>query len=180
MDRHTACMGCPDFCRPREYCRKHSAGKVRRPNPYTSCCGFLRAAIGAGSSVAFNDIVSITVVGLYASYFSAISLLLWRRLTDAIRPEYEAPLEPTIINAPNTKLTWGPFKLPGILGPIINAVSLVYITIIFIFAFWPPAQPVTPSTMNYACLVFGATILGSISWYLAYARKTFNGPIVEI
>ena len=145
----------------------------------TTICALL-ALIGIGSAVAFNDIISISVVGLYASYLVATMLLLWRRVTGSIRPASESSIESTIVNAPNSTLTWGPFKMPRVIGALVNGVAVAYMIIIFLFAFWPPALPVGPATMNYACLVFGATVLLSITWYFVHARKVYKGPVVEI
>ena len=116
----------------------------------TTTISALLALIGIGSSLAFNDIISISVVGLYASYLVAAILLLWRRVTGAIRPASESYNESAIVNAPNSTLTWGPFKMPPIIGALVNCVAVAYMIIIFLFAFWPPALPVGPSTMNYA------------------------------
>ena len=146
----------------------------------TTTISALLALIGIGSSLAFNDIISISVVGLYASYLVATTLLLWRRVTGAIRPASEFFNESTIVNAPDSTLTWGPFKMPRIIGALVNCVAIAYMTIIFLFAFWLPALPVEPATMNYACLVFGATVLLGIAWYMVYARKVYKGPVVEI
>lgn len=44
----------------------------------------LLALIYIGSSTVFEDVVSLSTSGLYASYFIACSLLLWRRLTGQI------------------------------------------------------------------------------------------------
>ena len=146
----------------------------------TAFISVLLTLIGIGSSVAFNDIISITVVGLYASYLVAIVLLLWRRVTGAIRPANESPLETTIVNTPSATLTWGPFKMPDLLGIVVNVIAIVYTIIVFLFSFWPPATPVTPSTMNYASLVFGFVVIVSVGWYVAVARKFYKGPVVEV
>ena len=150
----------------------------------TTTISALLALIGIGSSLAFNDIISITVVGLYASYLVPLTLLLLRRSTKGhIRSASETPpFESTVANTPtpNAALVWGPFQMPSLLGAIINFVAIVYMVIIFLFAFWPPAQPVGPASMNYACLVFGATVLLSVTWYLGYARRVYRGPVVEI
>lgn len=146
----------------------------------TTTISALLALIGVGSSLAFNDIISISVVGLYTSYLVAAILLLWRRVTGSIRPASESSIESMIFNAPNSTLTWGPFKMPRIVGALVNCVAIAYMIIIFVFAFWPPALPVGPSTMNYACLVFGATVLSSIAWYIVHAKKVYTGPVVEI
>lgn len=146
----------------------------------TTTISALLALIGIGSSVAFNDIISISVVGLYASYLVATVLLLWRRTTGSIRPASEASIESTIVNAPNSTLAWGPFKMPRVVGALVNCIAIAYMIIVFLFAFWPPALPVGPASMNYVCLVFGGTVLLSIAWYIVHAKKVYKGPVVEI
>ena len=47
------------------------------------------------------------------------------------------------------------------------------------FSFWPTAVPVTPSTMNWSCLLYGATVLFAVGFYGVYGRKVYNGPIIE-
>ena len=148
----------------------------------TTTIAALLAMIGIGSSVAFNDIISITVVGLYGSYFISASLLLWRRMTGAIRnpTEFDPSESMLIVNTKNAALMWGPFRMPRVIGELVNGFACVYLFVVFLFAFWPPAKPVTPATMNFACLVFGATVLFSAFWYLVYAKKVYKGPVVDI
>ena len=78
------------------------------------------------------------------------------------------------------ELTWGPWRVPGWLGIINNVVSMAFMVTIWIFGFFPPATPVTATTMNYSSLMFGATVLYSVFYYLVWGRKNFNGPVVEI
>ena len=146
----------------------------------TTSISALLSLIGIGSSLAFNDIISITVVGLYASYLVALTLLLYQRTKRSIHAGSESRWESTVVNVPDSSLTWGPFKMPGVLGTIVNSFAVIYMSIIFIFAFWPPAEPVGPASMNYACVVFGGTVLFSTVGYAVYARKVYQGPVVEI
>ena len=67
-----------------------------------------------------------------------------------------------------------------LIGITINTIAIAYMIMIFLFAFWPTATPVGPASMNYACLVFGATVMLSIVWYGVYARKVYEGPVVEV
>lgn len=145
----------------------------------TTSISALLSLIGIGSSLAFNDIISTTVVGLYASYLVALTLLLYQRSKGSIHAASESPGGATIVNVPDSTLTWRPFKMPGILGIIVNGFAIIYMSIVFIFAFWPPAEPVGPASMNYACVVFGGTVLFSTVWYAGYAREVYQGPVVE-
>ncbi|MCJ1300433.1 hypothetical protein MMC08_003230, partial [Hypocenomyce scalaris] len=104
----------------------------------------LLALIYIGSSTVFEDVVSLSTSGLYASYFIPCSLLLWRRTTGQIRPhsasssnnnDNENPLpERTAagqtaagqtLDSPaaevvQPQLAWGPWRIPGIWGCINN------------------------------------------------------------
>ncbi|KAI9655721.1 MAG: hypothetical protein M1821_005156 [Bathelium mastoideum] len=149
----------------------------------TVAFSILIGLISIGSPVAFNDVVSLTLAALYASYFMACFLLLWRRSSGAIKASNlsDGALSDADLNLPGREghLVWGPWHVPGIIGIIINAFGCVYLVVIFFFAFWPPALPVTPADMNYACLVFGFVAMISAAYYIFQARKTYHGPIVE-
>ncbi|KAL8695665.1 MAG: hypothetical protein Q9224_003252 [Gallowayella concinna] len=149
----------------------------------------LLALINIGSSIAFNDVISLTINGLYASYLLACSLLLYRRVTGSIALPTTNTYEtnPKIVTEADNvsgqgiiNLTWGPFHLRGALGIAVNAIGCVYMVIIIFFSFWPPVTPVTPETMNYSVLVTGSVILFSVVYYLVYARRIYKGPLMEI
>lgn len=140
----------------------------------------LLSMVGIGSSVAFNNLVSVTVVGLYASYLLAICLLFYRRVTHAIKSSSEFSETTAVVNNPGASLVWGPFRMPGLFGILVNAVAIVYLTVTFVFAFWPGAVPVTPASMNYSSLVFGAVVLFSLGYYINYGRHTYEGPVVNL
>lgn len=133
--------------------------------------------ISLGSATAFNDVISLSVSSLYASYVITESLLLWRRCTGAIR----LPGDANHINSgePN-QLIWGPFHLPGIFGIVVNVFSVAFGLIIFFFSFWPVATPVTAAHMNFSVLMTGSVVLFAVIYYLVWARHTYKGPIVEV
>ncbi|KAL8811645.1 MAG: hypothetical protein Q9223_007490 [Gallowayella weberi] len=147
----------------------------------------LLALINIGSSIAFNDVISLTINGIYTSYLLACSLLLYRRLTASIAPPNTYSSTPKIVTNGNNgsdqgiiNLTWGPFHLPGAFGVAVNTIGCVYMVIIIFFSFWPPTTPVTPATMNYSVLVTGSVVLFSVVYYWLYARKIYQGPLMEI
>lgn len=135
----------------------------------------LLSLIVLGSSVAFNIIVSLSVVGLYSSYFLICSLLLWRRVTGAIKPSEEA----TILVGPG-RLFWGPWRIPEPWGTLNDGFACLYLTLLLFWSFWPQTLPVVPSTMNFSSLVFVVTILCSIIWNVGRGRERFKGPVVEV
>ena len=154
----------------------------------------LLALIYIGSSSVFEDVVSLSTSGLYASYFISCSLLLWRRVTGQIKP-YPSPDDedtsasafPTGLSAQSPgddevvqpPLVWGPWRVPGLLGTLNNAYACVYILFVLFWSFWPPSTPPTPSSMNYSVLMTGAVIIFSIVYYYIWGRHQYMGPLIE-
>lgn len=144
----------------------------------------LLGLINIGSDVALNDIVSMAVSGLYLSYLSVGSLLLYRRLTGAIH-EHESDIPasfspaPTTVNVPGSPLVWGPFRVPGILGIAVNVFAIIYMVIVIFFSFWPTEAVVDYTTMNYSVVGTFGTVIIAVVYYGIRARKVYRGPIVE-
>ena len=142
-------------------------------------CSLVACAIGLiniGSSAAFNDVVSLSVSSLYASYILTESFLLYHRLTGGIKSARQGADETTDAD----QLIWGPFHLPGIFGIAVNLFAVIFGIIIFFFSFWPVATPVTPATMNYSVLMTGSVVIFAVLYYVVYARKSYKGPIIEV
>ena len=151
----------------------------------TTLISILLGLISIGSPTAFNDLVSLAVSGLYASYLIACVLLLWRRSTGFIRDIPQEPIDgiqPININLSDSSrgLVWGPWKMPEVFGKVVNVFACIYLTIVFFFSFWPPVTPVTPATMKYAILVMGFVAIASCLYYSLRAFKTYKGPVVEV
>ena len=142
----------------------------------TSLVSFLIGLINLGSSTAFNDVISLGVSSLYASYIVIETLFLWRRCTGAIRMATDTANHTGEAN----QLIWGPFRLPGIFGIIVNIWAVVFGIIIFFFSFWPVATPVTAPHMNFSVLMTGSVVLFAMVYYVLWARKTYEGPLVEV
>ena len=147
----------------------------------TSSIACLIGLINLGSSTAFNDVISLSVSSLFASYIISEVLLLWRRCTGAIRSpnSLSSTTSPDSAGEAN-QLVWGPFHLPGIFGILVNAFAIIFGLIIFFFSFWPVATPVDAAHMNFSVLMTGFVALFAILYYVIWARKSYKGPIVEV
>ena len=66
------------------------------------------------------------------------------------------------------------------MGISINIFACVYLVVVVFSNLWPPAVPVTGSTMNSNRLVMGVVMLFTTTYYLFHARKTYSGPVVEM
>lgn len=126
--------------------------------------------------MALDDVLSITVAGLYASYLVALSFLLYRRCTGGIKHHAN---EKFLTNTGGAQLVWGPWHLPGAFGIAVNAFACAYLVVAWFFAFWPTELPATAENMNYSSLIFGAVIIFSIIYYYVRGRKEYKGPVIE-
>jgi choline transport protein len=141
----------------------------------TIAISIILSLVNIGSATAFNGVISISVAGLFGSYLVAASLLLYRRLTGGIRLNGSSD-SPTTYDSP---LAWGPWRVPGALGIANNIFACAYLVFVFFFSFWPAYRNVTPQNLNWAVLVFPVVVLFSVIYYAVWARKVYNGPVVE-
>lgn len=154
-----------------------------------------------GSSVAFNDVVSLTITGFYSTYLIPAAMLLYHRIKGNVLPHGSARSPTTLADedsdekknedsdVPETErrgslvaqapLVWGPFHLHGIFGILNNAYACVYMVFVIFWSVWPPGTPINYTTMNYSVVVTGGVIIFSVIWYFVRARKTYHGPIVD-
>ncbi|KAH7123042.1 amino acid permease [Dactylonectria macrodidyma] len=113
-----------------------------------------------GNTTAFNAILSMAIIGMYASYIiPIIYMLVFGRKT----------LSPS---------EYGPFKLGPALGPVLNVVSMVWIVVVIIFSTFPSAMPVTPQNMNYSIVVIAGWLVFGVVYYLGFAKTKFEVPMV--
>jgi choline transport protein len=160
----------------------------------------LLVCIYAGSYAGFNDVISLTVTGFYGSYLLPCALLLYHRVKGNIMPYHghadveesvgsssgnideKQPAEP--IPEPmhawfETRLTWGPWQIKGILGSINNAYACCYMVFVIFWSVWPAETPVTAEGMNYSIAVTGGVMILSAIWYFVRGRKEYKGPILD-
>ncbi|KFY43566.1 hypothetical protein V494_01918 [Pseudogymnoascus sp. VKM F-4513 (FW-928)] len=113
--------------------------------------------INIGSTVAFNAIASLGTAALISSYIISISCVRIKR--------------------------WRGHKLPaarwslGRFGAPINDFSILYLTFVFIFSFFPETAIVDAESMNWNILIYGFTIMFAIVWFFARGRKQYAGPV---
>ncbi|GES64997.1 choline transport protein [Aspergillus terreus] len=114
------------------------------------------------SSTAFNAFIGSTVMVAQISFAVPAALLLVRRRSSTFLP-------PT-----------RPFRLPNIVGYVVNVMTIVWAIVITVFFCFPTSLPVTGGNMNYAAVVLVVMlILGVINWFV-YARKWYHGPRLEL
>jgi choline transport protein len=131
---------------------------------------FLQMLLGLiylGSSTAFNAVLSMAILGMYASYFSPIFfMLIYGRRSSA-----------QVVRG----LGAGMFNLGSRWGPVINVIALSWLILAMVFSTFPTVEPVTPDNMNYCIVVtMGWMFIGGVYYYLLGGKRRFAGPVVEL
>lgn len=131
---------------------------------------FLQMLLGLiymGSSTAFNAVLSMAILGMYASYFSPILFMFM----------YGRRVSASVVRGMGT----GVFSLGPRLGPVVNVVAMMWLLLAMVFSTFPTVMPVTPENMNYCVVVtMGWVLIGAVYYYLFNGKKRFTGPVVEL
>lgn len=125
----------------------------------TAIVSVLLGLINIGSEEAFNAVISLVVAGFLGSYLLPIGMIFTKRIK-------------------GDDIPYGPWRL-GRWGVPVNAFALIWGIIVMFFSFWPSAYPVNAASMNWSCLLYGATTLFSMIFYYLRGRQRYNGPVIE-
>ncbi|KAL0930521.1 amino acid transporter [Colletotrichum truncatum] len=113
-----------------------------------------------GNTTAFNAVLSMAIIGIYLSYSIPIAYMLLVGRKKLARKEY------------------GPFKLGNSVGPVLNVISLVWMTVVIIFSMFPSMQPVTSQNMNYSSVVMAGWLAFGLGYYFLRGCTKFEVPVV--
>lgn len=127
----------------------------------SAACSILMSLIYIGNSAAFYAIVSLCTVALLQCYLFSIGCILWRRI-------YFAE------TLPPAKFSLGKW------GIAVNTSAVVFCLWSFFWTFWPEESPVTLDNMNWAVLLFVATLVVSLAYYFLGGHKKYNGPVALV
>jgi choline transport protein len=112
-----------------------------------------------GNTTAFNAVLSMAILGIYASYvLPIVYMLVYGRTPSTYRI-----------------VRFGPFTL-GRWGSAINIFALLWGTLAMLFSTFPSYQPVTPENMNYSSVVMGGWVILGAIYYVVFQRKSYKGP----
>ncbi|KAK5207732.1 hypothetical protein LTR99_010850 [Exophiala xenobiotica] len=118
----------------------------------------LLSLINIGSTIALNNITSLSLVAILSSYIASTGLVFWRRLC-------HLPLLPA------------KFTFSRSVGLFLNGFSMVFLIFAFIFAFFPGSPNPTVQAMNWTSLIYGAVVVFAIVDYYVRARHVYDGPV---
>lgn len=84
------------------------------------------------------------------------------------------------IDHQNGSLSWGPWRVQGLLGTLINAYACIWMVFVLFWSSWPTVTPVDKATMNYSIFITIFVASASGVYYLVWAKKTYIGPVKEL
>jgi len=126
----------------------------------TSVAAGVLCLINLGSTVAFNIIVSLTLLALLSTYMISIGCVLRKRLRGEELPPARWSL--------------------GRYGIAINCFAFVYSGFVIVFCCFPNSVPVTLSSANWAPAVFAGVIGASGIIYVLHGKKHYTAPVVFV
>lgn len=139
---------------------------------------FLLGLIYLGNSTAFNAIVSMSVLGMYASYVLPIGfMLVYGRRTGASHPVGAYSLGRWGMLIPEFQSLFCCADV--LLGSTVNIIALAWGALAMLFSMFPSYQPVNAVNMNYSSLVLGAWSIFGAAYYVARQRGKFEGPAIN-
>lgn len=114
-----------------------------------------------GNTTAFDAVLAMAILGMYASYLLPILFMLFRGRRHLQKSEY------------------GPFKLGKGLGIVLNLVSVAWLILAMVFSTFPTLMPVTAQNMNYSIVVMSGWLLFGTIYFLMAGRHNFQVPVVD-
>ncbi|KFY54687.1 hypothetical protein V496_07200 [Pseudogymnoascus sp. VKM F-4515 (FW-2607)] len=134
------------------------------PTRMIVCISVIQMLLGflyLGSSTAFNAVLSMAILGMYASYIlPIIYMTLYGRKLGSHRP--------------------GPFTLGKIGGMVANVIAIAWLAFAMVFSVFPNSQTVTSVDMNYCVVVMGGWLFLGGLYYFWSGRKQYNGPAIVV
>jgi amino acid transporter len=122
------------------------------------------SAINFGSDLAFNAILSVSNAALIFSYIVSVGCIRWKRW----RGETLLPRRWSL----------------GRWGSLINDITLAFLLVGFVLSFFPVApligDPAWAADMNWAIVIFAATIALASGYFWAGGRQVYVAPVLLI
>jgi amino acid transporter len=117
----------------------------------------LMSLINIGSTVAFNSIASLGTGALLSSYIISCSCMFLKRWRNEL-------LLPSRFNL-------------GKYGLAINGISVAYLSIAFVFTFFPAFPHPSADLMNWSILMYGSTATLCLCYFFYKGRHAYVGPV---
>lgn len=118
------------------------------------------ACLNIASTAAFGAFIALSSIGLFVSYFIAISCMVHNRFR-------KDPM-------PIGNWNMGRWGLP------VNIFALVYTAYVTVWLTFPSYRPVTGQNMNYALPIFASSTLFAFVYWFLYGRRHWPGLNKEV
>ena len=121
----------------------------------------LQALLGLlylGNTTAFDAVISMSILGLYASYLLPIIFMLLQRYRKF------------------NSIPRGVFRLAHVGGYITNIASVVWLIFAMIFSTFPNYEPVNAQNMNYSVVVMSGWLVAGAAYYYLGGRHRYVEP----
>jgi choline transport protein len=141
----------------------HVNPTLKVPVRMVVCITILEALLGfiyLGNTTAFNAVLSMAILGMYASYLLPIVYMV-------------------LYGRKPGKLIFGPFQLGRVGGTIANVIAICWLVFAMMFSTFPSFEPVTAQNMNYSTVVMGGWLFSGAVYYFLFGRKRYEGPSQE-
>lgn len=119
------------------------------------------ALIIIGSETAFNIILSVSATGLFTSYLVVIGTVLARKLRGEPFPASR-------------------FHIPRTIGIVVNIIAICFLSVAFLFLFFPAVPSPNAVDMNWGILIYGVVILFSIIYYHWKGKYQYDVSLVQL
>jgi hypothetical protein len=114
-----------------------------------------------GSETAFNIILSVSATGLFTSYLVVIVTVLVRKLRGEPFPASR-------------------FEIPRTIGIVVNIIAICFLSVAFLFLFFPAVPSPNAVDMNWGILIYGVVILFSMVYYHWKGKHQYDVSLVQL
>ena len=125
-----------------------------------SALGGAICLVNLGSTLAFNIVVSVSILALLSTYTLSIGCVLWMRLTNQALPP--------------ARWSLGKWGIP------INASTFIYSCFAIVFCCFPSYLPEDASSANWGPVLWAGVIVFSAVVYVFYGRKHYTAPVIFV
>jgi choline transport protein len=119
------------------------------------------ALIIIGSTTAFNIILSVSATGLFTSYIVVIGTVLARKLRNEPFPASR-------------------FEVSRTIGIVVNISAMCFLSVAFLFLFFPAAPAPDAASMNWSILIYGVVVLLSFLYYYVKGRHQYDVSFLRL
>lgn len=66
------------------------------------------------------------------------------------------------------------FRMPRVLGIVVNVIALCFLVVAFVFLFFPTTSKPDAAGMNWAVLIYGVAVLSALGYYQLHGKHQYD------